>query len=133
MHFVLSGHSPIRSLTIAQHTPYSSASKHKLESCVEMKAQNFGIRAGNFRFSCTRFIANAFQFGGDNAEAQCIRRNRSYRCSLAVLRRLASCDMHLNLPGARANELFEERWIETSSMLATGSETIDADVVTHER
>jgi hypothetical protein len=27
--------------------------------------------------------------------------------------------MHLTLPGARAADLFEERWIETSSMLAT--------------
>ena len=27
--------------------------------------------------------------------------------------------MHLTLPGARASDLFEERWIETSSMLAT--------------
>ena len=27
--------------------------------------------------------------------------------------------MHLNLPGARQSDLFEEQWIETSSMLAT--------------
>lgn len=106
------------------------------------------MRVYHHLFGCTRFIANAFQFGGDNdealqsgafwfyyrlgyrpvlasvrklavREAQRIRRNGSYRCKLAVLRRLASCDMHLTLPGARASELFEERWIETSSMLAT--------------
>jgi hypothetical protein len=27
--------------------------------------------------------------------------------------------MHLTLPGARASDFFDERWIETSSMLAT--------------
>jgi hypothetical protein len=27
--------------------------------------------------------------------------------------------MHLTLPGARASDLFDEEWIETSSMLAT--------------
>ena len=97
---------------------------------------------------CTRFIANAYQFGGDNdealksgafwfyyrlgyrpvlpkirklarREAAKIGRINSYRCNIATLRRLASCDMHLTLPGARVSELFEECWIETSSMLAT--------------
>ncbi|NOX68298.1 MAG: hypothetical protein GXP15_03855 [Gammaproteobacteria bacterium] len=106
------------------------------------------MRVYHHLFGCTRFIANAFQFGGDNAEAlqsgafwfyyrlgyrpvrtavrelaqreaRRIRRNRSYRCNLPVLRRLASCDMHLTLPGARKSELFKEHWIETSSMLAT--------------
>ena len=48
-----------------------------------------------------------------------MRGDRSYRSSLRTLRSLSSCDMHLVLPGARASELFEERWIETSSMLAT--------------
>ena len=97
---------------------------------------------------CTRFIANAYQFGSDNAEAlqsgafwfyyrlgyrpvvpsvrkqaqsefSRMRDDRSYRSSLRKLRSLSSCDMHLVFPGARASELFEERWIETSSMLAT--------------
>ena len=97
---------------------------------------------------CTRFIANAYQFGGDNdealksgafwfyyrlgyrpvlkaarklaqREAARIRRNRKYRSDIKTLRRLGSCDMHLTLPGARVSDLFEERWIETSSMLAT--------------
>jgi len=106
------------------------------------------MRVYHHLFGCTRFIVNAFQFGGDNTEALKsgafwfyyrlgyrpvraavrklaqrealrIRRNKSYRCSLSILRRLASCDMHLTLPDARRNELFEERWIETSSMLAT--------------
>ena len=97
---------------------------------------------------CTRYIANAYQFGSDNEEAlksgafwfyyrlgyrpesAAVRKeahsefmrmqgDRSYRSSLRTLRSLSSCDMHLVLPGARASELFEERWIETSSMLAT--------------
>ena len=97
---------------------------------------------------CTRFIANPYQFGGDNSEglrsgafwfyyrlgyrpvlsdirklatreAARMRRNKAYRSDLKTLRRLASCDMHLTLPDARASELFEERWIETSSMLAS--------------
>lgn len=97
---------------------------------------------------CTRYIANAYQFGADNDEAlqsgafwfyyrlgyrpvdasvrrlaasewQRVRADRRYRSSLSILRRLASCDMHLTLPGARASDLFDERWIETSSLLAT--------------
>ncbi|NIS89198.1 MAG: hypothetical protein GTN98_03815 [Woeseiaceae bacterium] len=97
---------------------------------------------------CTRFIANPYQFGGDNTEAlrsgafwfyyrlgyrpvlpdirrlaqqedTRIRRDRAYRSNIKTLRRLASCDMHLLLPGARAGEFFDERWFDTVSMLAT--------------
>lgn len=97
---------------------------------------------------CTRFIANAYQFGADNIDAlksgafwfyyrlgyrpvepdirklaqretSRIKRNRKYRSDSKTLRKLASCDMHLTLPGARAGELFDERWLETLSMLAT--------------
>jgi len=97
---------------------------------------------------CTRFIANPYQFGGGNTEAlrsgafwfyyrlgyrpveadvrklaqrenARIHRDRKYRSDIKTLRKLASCDMHLTLPGARASELFDEQWIETSSMLAT--------------
>lgn len=97
---------------------------------------------------CTRFIANPYQFGGDNTEAlksgafwfyyrlgyrpvlpevrrlaqresAKIKRDRRYRCDIKTLRKLASCDMHLTLPGASSSDLFDERWIETSSMLAT--------------
>ncbi len=97
---------------------------------------------------CTRFIANAYQIGDGNdealksgafwfyyrlgyrpieAEARRLaikeqakrRRNRAYRCSLKTLRQLASCDMHLTLPGARKREYFDEEWLATSSMLAT--------------
>ncbi len=99
-------------------------------------------------FACTRFIINAYQFGSENPEAlksgafwfyyrldfrpvspairvlaqrESIRtrRDNTYRSDRKTLRRLASCDMHLTLPGARASELFDEKWIETSSMLAT--------------
>ena len=109
---------------------------------------------------CTRYIANPYQFGGDNSEglrsgafwfyyrlgyrpvlsdirklaareAAHMRRNKAYRSDLKTLRHLASCDMHLTLADARASELFEERWIETSSMLA--SETLnDAGGATRE-
>ena len=90
---------------------------------------------------CTRFIANSYQFGADNSEAlrsaafwfyyrlgyRPVRReirelassSAGTRDDVKLLRRLASCDMHLSLPGARHNELFEERWLETSSLLAT--------------
>jgi hypothetical protein len=99
---------------------------------------------------CTRFIANPYQFGGDNSEAlksgafwfyyrlgyrpvepairqlaqreaARIRRNHLHRSNLKTLRKLASCDMHLTLPGAKASEFFDERWFETVSMLATRS------------
>jgi hypothetical protein len=99
---------------------------------------------------CTRFIANPYQFGGDNSEAlksgafwfyyrlgyrpvaadirklaqkefAKVRGEREYRSSIKTLRKLASCDMHLTLPGAKASEFFDERWFETVSMLATES------------
>jgi len=97
---------------------------------------------------CTRFIANPYQFGAENDEAlqsgafwfyyrlgyrpvdggirklartewHRVKRDRKYRSSIGKLRRLASCDMHFTLPGARTSDLFDERWIEISSLLAT--------------
>jgi hypothetical protein len=97
---------------------------------------------------CTRFIANSYQFGSENMEAlksgafwfyyrlgyrpvlasvrkqaraewDRMRKDRSYRSSTKTLRALSSCDMHFTLLNVRASELFEERWIETSSLLAT--------------
>ncbi len=97
---------------------------------------------------CTRFIANAYQFGGENVEAlrsgafwfyyrlgyrpvdtstrklalveqRKIREKPGYRCDLQTLRNLSTCDMHLTLPGARQSEFFDEEWIATSSGLAT--------------
>lgn len=106
------------------------------------------MRAYHHVTGCTRYIANAYQFGAGNDEAlksgafwfyyrlgyrpvekdvrrlaerefAKIRRNKKYRSDIKTLRRLASCDMHLNLPGARQSELVDERWFETISMLAT--------------
>jgi hypothetical protein len=97
---------------------------------------------------CTRFIANAYQFGGDNSEAlqsgafwfyyrlgyrpmdrqvRAVaarefarkRRDASYRSDTAALRRLSGCDMQLLLPGSRQAEWFDEEWLVTSSMLAS--------------
>lgn len=106
------------------------------------------MRVYHHVLGCTRYIANAYQFGADNDEAlqsgafwfyyrlgyrpvlreirdlanresAKSRRNKGYRSNLKTLRRLASCDMHLTLSGARQSDLFDERWLETSSMLAT--------------
>ena len=97
---------------------------------------------------CTRFIANPYQFGGDNTEAlqsgafwfyyrlgyrpvvaktrkiarnefAKIQKKKGYRTPVSVLRDLATCDMHLVLPGARQSEFFDEGWIESCSLLAT--------------
>lgn len=97
---------------------------------------------------CTRFVANPYQFGADNDEAlesgaywfyyrlgfrsvspairrlavreqEKIRRQVTYRSSIGTLRRLASCDMHLTLPSARAKEFFDEDGFDTASLLAT--------------
>ena len=106
------------------------------------------MRAYHALTGCNRFIANAYQFGGDNDEAlksgafwfyyrlgyrpvladvrdlarresDRMRKNRFYRSDIKTLRRLASCDMHLALPGARSSDLFDEEWLITSSMLAS--------------
>jgi hypothetical protein len=97
---------------------------------------------------CTRFIANPYQFGGDNTEAlqsgafwfyyrlgyrpvqkeilslaraeyARIQKTRGYRTPLAVLKKLTTCDMHLTLPGAIQAEFFDEPWIEVCALLAT--------------
>ena len=97
---------------------------------------------------CTRFIANPYQFGSENTEAlksgafwfyyrlgyrpvdAGIRKlarseysrltgTKGYLTPVNLLRKLATCDMHLTLPGARQVEYFDESWIETTSLLAT--------------
>ena len=99
---------------------------------------------------CTRFIANAYQFGGENTEAlrsgafwfyyrlgfrpvqtdirklaqresARIKRDRTYRSDIKTLRKLTSCDMHLTLPASRKADFFDEEWLITSSMLASRS------------
>jgi hypothetical protein len=106
------------------------------------------MRVYHALFGCTRFIINAYQFGSENSEALDsgafwfhyhlgyrpvlpavralaqresirVRRDRTYRSNRNTLSRLASCDMHLTLSGARASDLFDEQWLDTSSMLAT--------------
>jgi len=96
---------------------------------------------------CTRYIANPYQLGTGNREAlqsgafwfyyrlgyrpvapdirklarrefAKTKRDRRYRSDITTLRRLTSCDMHLALPGSQQSDLFDERWIEISSMLA---------------
>jgi len=95
---------------------------------------------------CTRFIANPYQFGSENTEAlqsgafwfyyrlgyrpvdkdvrklahkEYLNVQKGKRTPIAVLKQLATCDMHLTLPGARQAEFFDEGWIEISSLLAT--------------
>jgi hypothetical protein len=97
---------------------------------------------------CTRYIANPYQFGEGNREAlqsgafwfyyklgyrpvlpeiralakaelEKKKRIPRHRSGIKTLRKLASCDMHLCLPGARQSEFFDEEWIATSSELAT--------------
>jgi hypothetical protein len=97
---------------------------------------------------CTRFIANAYQLGHENSEAlqsgafwfyyhlgyrpvsrdvrktavvELAKRHRdgAYRSGQGILKTLASCDMHLTLPGSRQSEFFDEEWLSTLSKLAT--------------
>jgi hypothetical protein len=97
---------------------------------------------------CTRFIANAYQFGGENTEAlksgafwfyyrlgyrpvsaevrklaqrenARIQRERDYRSDIKTLRKLTSCDMHLTLPGSKRSDFIDEEWLVSSSMLAS--------------
>lgn len=97
---------------------------------------------------CTRYIANPYQFGSENTEAlksgafwfyyrlgyrpvepavrklakrefAKLKKSRKNRTPVNTLKMLASCDMHLTLPGARQDELFDEDWIEASAHLAT--------------
>jgi len=106
------------------------------------------MRAYYNLFGCTRFIIEAYQFGSENTDAlksgafwfyyrlgyrpvlrtiralakrevTRMRRSSDYRSDRNTLLRLASCDLHFTLPGARASDLFDERWLETSSRLAT--------------
>jgi hypothetical protein len=97
---------------------------------------------------CTRYVANPYQLGEGNREAlrsgafwfyyhlgyrpvlpeirelalaELKKKDRSpgYRTGVNILGKLASCDMHLTLPGARQSEFFNEEWLTTSSQLAS--------------
>ena len=97
---------------------------------------------------CNRFVANPYQFGAGNSEAlksgafwfyyrlgfrpvdrdirelasgeyRKLRNDKAYRTPLATLRKLAACDMHLKLLGARQRDFFDESWLEFGALLAT--------------
>jgi hypothetical protein len=97
---------------------------------------------------CNRFVANPYQFGAGNAEAlrsgafwfyyrlgyrpvdsdirqlaateyRRLRGTAPQRTPLAALKALASCDMHLKLPGAREADFFDESWLDFAALLAT--------------
>lgn len=99
-------------------------------------------------FGCNRYVANPYQFGSGNREAlrsgafwfyyrlgyrpaerglaelaraeyQRIQNRRGYRSDAKTLKRLAGCDMHLALPGARRRQLFKEPWLELCAAGAT--------------
>jgi hypothetical protein len=100
------------------------------------------LRAFRTLFEVTRFVVNPYQIGADNDEALAtgaywfyhrlgfrpvkagvaalankeyarIRKNRAHRSSIATLRRLASCDLVLELPDAAGTALFDEQWTVT--------------------
>jgi hypothetical protein len=100
------------------------------------------LRSFRTLFGVTRFIVNPYQIGADNdealesgsywfyhrlgfrsrdpiiaalAEAENARnaKRRGRRSSLAILRRLASSDVVLELPDVGETALFEERWVLT--------------------
>jgi hypothetical protein len=100
--------------------------------------------------ACNRFIVNPYQFGEDNSEALKsgafwfyyrlgyrpvdadvrklarkeflkLRKRTTYRSPIPILKKLATCDLHLTLPDARRSEFFDESWIEASAQLASRS------------
>ena len=103
------------------------------------------LRMGHSLFGCRRFIVNPYQFGEDNAEAlrsgafwfyyrlgfrpvdehvrtlaerefTRLATRRGRRSPLALLKQLASCDMHLLLPGGGKTAVFEECWLSTLAL-----------------
>lgn len=106
------------------------------------------LRAFRTLFGVTRFVVNPYQFGADNDEAlssgafwfydrlgfrpgdaavrmlaererERLAASRKHRSSLATLRRLATSDLLLELPGAKGTALFEERWLVTLASAVT--------------
>ena len=115
------------------------------------------LRAFRTLFGVTRIIVNPYQFGAGNdealasgafwfydrlgfrpvdpsvrataaAERRRLQRRAGARSSLATLRRLAASDLVLELPGAAATALFEERWLRTAAIAvaAGGGAAVDA-------
>ncbi len=108
------------------------------------------LRAFRTLFGVTRFVVNPYQFGAGNDEAVAsgafwfydrlgFRRvdpavraladrararftvSRTHRSGTGTLRRLASGDLVLELPGAARTSLFEERWLVTIARAVTES------------
>ena len=106
------------------------------------------LRAFSTLFGVRRFVVNAYQFGAGNAEAiqsgafwfyyrlgfrpviagtrrlaakeyARIGRKSAYRSTPATLRALATCDLHLTLPGYPRKAFFDERWLERTGVHAT--------------
>lgn len=108
------------------------------------------LRMAHTLFGSNRFVVNPYQFGADNPEALAsgafwfyyrlgfrpvepevrrlaadarakIRKRRAYRTPAEVLVELASCDLHLELPGARAGQYFDESWLGIIAAAVTRS------------
>jgi hypothetical protein len=106
------------------------------------------LRAFRTLFDVRRFIVNPFQIGGGNAEAlrsgafwfhyrlgfrpataalrelaatelARMRTQAAYRTPLRTLRRLASADLHLTLPGFDERDAFDESWLPQLSVLVS--------------
>jgi len=102
------------------------------------------LRAFHSLFGVTRFIVNPYQFGAGNSEAIAsgafwfyyrlgfrpatreARRLAAHefdrpgrRANHAMLRKLARGDLELLLPGARASDRFDERWLERLGLLVS--------------
>ncbi len=98
------------------------------------------LRAMHALTGCVRFIVNPYQFGAGNDEALAsgaywfyyrlgfrsarpevralaesefarLRAERGYRVPIATLRRLAACDLHLDLTDDAAEKFFDEAWL----------------------
>jgi len=106
------------------------------------------LRAFATLFGVRRFVVNAYQFGEGNAEAihsgafwfyyrlgfrpvlsgtrrlaakefSRIERKSAYRSPPATLRALATCDLHLTLPGYPRGAFFDERWLVHTGLRVT--------------
>lgn len=106
------------------------------------------LRMAHTLFGCTRFIVNPYQFGEDNREAlqtgafwfyhrlgfrpideaarkiarkefEKIQRRNGYRTPGDTLKKLATCDLHLVLPGGRGDPYFPEQWLGAVAAGAT--------------
>lgn len=105
------------------------------------------LRAFRHLFGTRRFIVNPYQFGGGNSEARASgafwfyerlgfqpadaevrklakkeferhRRNRTYKPPRDRMKKLLSCDLHLDLPGKENPSYFPENLLESAGFLA---------------